>query len=277
MVSNLKDLVLYNKKMASIISAAVVLLFVLITCSVEKDEFRDYDEVVESGKLRVVTDYNSINYYILGDTAVGFQYELVNALCDSLNLEPEWIIENSFDESLRMLQDGEVELIARNIPITTELREKVAFSEKIIQLPQVLVQRKAKFNKGIKPVRNQLLLAGKTVYVPKNSPSILRINNLADEIADTIHIVQDDKYESEQLMMMVAKSEIDYAVCNQQIAKRNAVMMPELDINTAIGFVQIQAWAMNLSSEELKAKVDSFLVKYIKTNDFKKMYLRYYK
>ncbi len=276
MISKLKAFVSQNKKMIGIAASAILILFV-ITCSVENSEFRDYDEIVESGKLRVVTDYNSINYYIFGDTAVGFQYDLVNALCDSLNLKPEWVIENSFDESLRMLDDGDIDLIARNIPITTELKEQVLFSVGIIQLPQVLVQRKAEFNNDEEPIRNQLLLAGKTVYVPKNSPSILRINNLADEIADTIHIVQDDKYESEQLMMMVAKGEIDYAVCNRQIAKKNAVMMPELDINTAVGFTQLQAWAMNLSSDMLKQKVDSFLKKFTHTKDFREIYKKYYK
>ncbi len=277
MISKLKNYLLQNKKIVGIALVVILIILVAITCSVEKDEFRDYSEIQAEGKLRVVTDYNSIDYFIYGDTAVGFQYELVNALCDSLQLKPEWVVENSFDESLRMLDDGEVDLIARNIPITTELREQVSFSVGIIQIPQVLVQRKAEYNNQVEPIRNQLLLAGKTLYVPKNSPTILRINNLADEIADTIHIIQDDKYESEQLMMMVAKGEIDYAVCNRQIAKKNALMMPELDINTAVGFTQLQAWALNPSSEELKAKVDSFLMKFTHTEGFRDIYKRYYK
>ena len=71
-------------------------------------------------------------------------------------------------------------------------------------------------------VRSQLDLAGKTLNVVKGSPSILRIRNLGNEIGDTIYINEIEKYGSEQLIALVAHGDIDYAVCDEAIARSAA-------------------------------------------------------
>ena len=63
---------------------------------------------------------------------------------------------------------------------------------------------------------NQLDLAQKTLHVVKGSPSILRIQNLGNEIGDTIYIKEIEKYGSEQLISLVAHGDIDYAVCDRK-------------------------------------------------------------
>lgn len=258
-------------------SVLIILLTVggIIWTTSKGGKLRDYKEISHKGILRIATDYSTIDYYIEGDTAVGFQYELINILCDSLHVKPKWVINNSLEKNVADLLNGKVDLIARNIPVTSELRKQVSFSSPIIQLPQVLVQRKAEYNKGITPIRNQLLLAGKTVYVPQKSPNILRLHNLADEIADTIIVKEMPRYEAEQLMMMVAKGDIDYAVCDKQIAKQNALLTPELDVETAVSFTQMEAWAMRPSSPILKEKINSFLKQFLKTKTYRDICRKY--
>jgi ABC-type amino acid transport substrate-binding protein len=53
--------------------------------------------------------------------------------------------------------------------------------------------------------------------------------------------------------------------------------MPELDIETAVGFVQLQSWAMRPSSTELREKVDEFLVKFLQKKAYRDIYRRYFK
>lgn len=237
----------------------------------------DIEEIQAEGVLRVATDYSSVDYFMEGDSVSGFQYELVKVLCDSLGLKAEWVIENSLDKNIDDLNKGDIDLIARNIPVTTELRTQVAFSLPIINTKQVLIQRKAEYNNGIPPIRNQLFLAKKTIYVPVNSPSLLRLKNLETEIADTIYVTEMPDYEAEHLIMMVAKGDIDFAVCDVQTAKINADMLPEIDINTAISFTQMQSWAMRPSSFGLQAKVDTFLSRFLQTKEYRDIYRKYYK
>ena len=80
------------------------------------------------------------------------------------------------------------------------------------------MQRKVGENDSL-AIRSQLDLAGKTLNVVKGSPSILRIRNLSNEIGDTIYVNEIEKYGSEQLIAMVAHGDIDYAVCDEGIAR----------------------------------------------------------
>ena len=79
-------------------------------------------------------------------------------------------------------------------------------------------------------------------------PSILRIRNLGNEIGDTIYVEEIEKYGSEQLIALVAHGDIDYAVCDESIARTAADSIPQIDINTAISFTQFYSWGVSKQS-----------------------------
>lgn len=237
---------------------------------------RDYAEIQEEGILRMVTEYNLSGYYIAGDTIEGFQYELSQAIAQLSGLEVQTHLEMNLSKSFEELSSNQCDVIARNIPITSDLRDEYLFTEPIVFNKQVLVQRTAQANKGIDPIRNQLDLARKTLYIPKNSPARLRLQNLEHEIGDTIFIVEDELYSSEQLAIMVAKGDIDYAVCDQQIAQLSSKQLEEIDIKTDISFTQLQSWAVRKDSPVLCDSLNSWLKQIRESGLFDKIYNRYY-
>lgn len=237
---------------------------------------RDYPEIKEEGILRMVTEYNQSGYYIAGDTIEGFQYELSQAIAALSGLEVQTQLEMSLAESFRELSDNQCDVIARNIPITSEIKENHLFTEPIVFNKQVLVQRTKEANNGIQPIRNQLDLAQKTLYIPKNSPALLRLQNLAHEIGDTIYVKEDELYSSEQLAIMVAKGDINYAVCDQQIARLSKENLPEIDIDTDISFTQLQSWAVRKDSPILLDSLNSWLSQIKKSGLYDQIYKRYY-
>lgn len=237
---------------------------------------RDYTEIREEGILRMITEYSQSGYYIAGDTIEGFQYELSRAIALVSGLEVQTQLEMNLPESFRSLVQNKSDIIARNIPVTSDLNDTYLFTDPIVFNKQVLVQRTADANKGIQPIRNQINLANKTIYIPQNSPAILRLRHLADEIGDSIEIVEEALYSSEQLLIMVAKGDIDYAVCDQQVAQRLTNELPEIDTNTDISFTQLQAWAVRKDSPVLRDSLNSW-IKQIKENGlYNKIYKRYY-
>lgn len=237
---------------------------------------RDFQEIKESGVLNIVTDYNSTGYYISGDSVTGFQYEMVKALERDWQLKVNLFLENSLDENLNGLLEGRYDIVARNIPVDMTLREKFNFVESIILNKQVLVQRKAKFNHEVQPIRQHLQLAKKVIHVGKNSPVMLRLKNLSHEIGDTIFIEQDNTYATEQLVIMVAAGDIDFTVCDEEIAKQLASDLPEIDIETDIGFTQLQSWAVRKNSTDLLDSLNVWLTVFRDSREFKKMYKKYY-
>ena len=140
---------------------------------------------------------------------------------------------------------------------------------------QVLVQRKRPEGDSLL-IRNQLDLARKTLYIPQDSPALFRIQNLAHEIGDTIFVIEEQRYSSEQLMIMVETGEIDYAVCDQQIAKALQTRLPHVDCETDISFTQLQSWAVRKSSPLLLDSLNSWLRQLKQSGLYETIYKQYY-
>jgi len=219
---------------------------------------RDYPEIKETGILRVVMDYSPSGFFRTGDSIKGKQYRYIMALSEHLDIPVEIHLETTLQESLKGLNEGKYDLVARMIPVTSELRELVSFTENIMIDRQVLVQRKASDSTTIL-VRNLLELPGKKIYVPHGSPYIPRLKNLADEIGDTIQIEEMPDYESEHLIILVAKGDIDYAVCDYQTASKMVTAYPILDVTTDISFSQMHAWAVRKNSPQLLDSINGWI------------------
>lgn len=237
---------------------------------------RDYPQIKKEGVLRIITEYNNTGYYITGDTIEGFQYELSKAIASLSGLEVETHLDMSLTNSFKDLKENKYDIIARNIPITSEIKEEYLFTEPIVLNKQVLVQRNQQANNGILPIRNQLDLAQKTLYIPENSPSKLRLQNLESEIGDTIFIVEEPLYSTEQLIIMVAKGDIDYAVCDKNIAEKSKKQLPEIDIDTDISFTQLQSWAIRKNSPDLLDSLNNWFKQIRDSGLYDEIYKRYY-
>jgi membrane-bound lytic murein transglycosylase MltF len=239
-------------------------------------EIRDFSQIMASGRLNIVTDYNSIGYFISGYSVAGFQYEMIRALEKEWGIQVAIFIENALDDNLNGLNSQRYDIIARPIPVTAVLRDLFAFTQPIVLNKQVLVQRKSMYNNDIEPIRRHLDLARKTIHVSENSPVILRIDNLANEIGDTIYIEQSNIYETEQLVMLVASGEIDFTVSDERTARQLAENFPEIDIETDISFTQIESWAVRKDSPVLLDSLNAWLTRFRETDEFKRIYNRYY-
>ena len=237
---------------------------------------RDYSEIISSGDLNVVTDYNSIGLYASGDSLQGFQRDMILALEKEWGIKVNLFLENSLEENLEGLRTMQYDLVARNIPVNIQLKDSFAFTNPITLNKQVLVQRKQLYNDSIEPIRQHLDLARKTIHVAADSPAILRLNNLSHEIGDTIFIVEDPLYEAEQLVMMVASGDIDFTVCDEKTAEQLAKAIPEIDVETDISFTQLESWAVRKDSPVLLDSLNSWLHRFKETGEYKQIYRKYY-
>ena len=168
---------------------------------------------------------------------------------EAINLFAGTDIVMSFEERLKGLSEGRYDVIAYGILATSKLKDSLLLTSPIVLNKQVLVQRKENGENDSLYIRNQLDLARRTLHVVKGSPSILRIQNLGNEIGDTIYIKEIEKYGPEQLISLVAHGDIDYAVCDESIARAVADSLSQIDINTAISFTQFYSWAVSRSEE----------------------------
>jgi membrane-bound lytic murein transglycosylase MltF len=223
---------------------------------------KDYPAIQSTGVLNVVTEYNSVGYYVSGDTMAGLQYRLCRYIEKRSGLQVRISLENNWTRCLEKLKNHTYDVIAMNIPVTNESREYLAFTIPITQGKQVLAQRKPGPNDSLPLIRNQLDLAHKTVWVPAHSPGILRLHHLSEEIAEPIVIREIDHYTQEQILYGVAYGEADYAVVDKGIALKNAKLFPNLDVETDISFTQLQAWAVRPDAPVLLDSLNRWIADY---------------
>jgi membrane-bound lytic murein transglycosylase MltF len=269
-----KDFVKYAAPV--VVFVALFILFYPKKSEGETFAPRDYEEIKASGVLRAVTEYNAISYHAEEDTVGGFHYALLQAFAQSKGLQVEMTPVMSFSDRLEGVLTGRYDILAHSTPITSELRDTLLFTHPVQLSKLVLVQRRSEEADSAYAIHSQLDLAGKTLYVPQGSPALLRIRNLSNEIGDSIHVQEVEKYGSEQLLAMVAHGDIDYAVCDEEIARASQTDFPQLDIHTAISFTQFYAWGVNEASPALRDSLNTWLESYMKTADYRALKKRYF-
>ncbi len=241
------------------------------------------DDIKKRGVLKVVTDYNSTSYFIYRGQPMGYHYELLQELAKYLDVELEVTVNNDLDEKFMMLERGQVDIIAVNLTVTRERKKWVDFLEPLTQTKQVLVQRKPEnwekmSREELKDslITNHLSLSGKVIYVQKSSSFVNRLHVLSNDIGDTIY-VKEVNTGVEKLIEKVANGDIDYTVCDENIARINRAYYQNLDVSLALSFPQNLAWAIPKGSDELKQKLDKWLVDFKKTKKYALIYRKYYK
>lgn len=259
----------------------IALLAVIIANFIVKDKndgliIRDLPEIISSDEFRILTTYNSIGYFVEEDTTAGFQFELIHAILKDKNLNFTITPVMGIDEQVKLINEGKYDLLATNIAATTEFKEIIALTSPILKNKKVLVQRKDSLALKTTFISNQLELAKKKLHIIKNAPAILRIENLSNEIADTIYIEEVEKYGEEQLIALVAYGDIDYTVCDERIALKALERHPQLDASLAIGFTQFYSWGVNKNSTILLDSLNHWIEDFKLTDEYLSIYHKYY-
>lgn len=282
------------------IASTITLLVILLSCNVS--ETKSYkqntkqskdkinvenvvlDDVIKNKKLRAVTDYGSVSYLIYRGEPIGYQYELLTKLTDYLGVDLELVIESNLEKSIDMLNNGEVDLLAMGLTVTTERNSRFSFTHSIMTTRQVLVQRKPTDYMNMETadeieshlLRNTLDLANVEIHVQKGTVFSKRLETLSNEIADSITIIDDDR-EIEELITAVANNEIEYTVADENVAIINARYFRNIDVNTPLSFSQKIAWAAKHGQTGLVDTINSWLISFHNTLDERLLYNKYFK
>jgi membrane-bound lytic murein transglycosylase F len=278
------------KRIVKLLVLPVFLLFFMMNCKhtpeVKKETkpvVKSLEEIKQRGELVAITDYNSTNYFVYRGKTMGYQYDLLRQFAQYLGVKLKVKVSNNLQKNFQQLESGECDLLAVNLTVTKERSKRILFSQSIHETRQVLVQRKPDHWRKMsrrqvesKLLRNQLDLGEKIVYVQENSAYAKRLNHLSEEIGDSIQVIEMPEYESEQLIQLVARGEIDYTVCDEDIAKVNRTYYPNIDVKTAISFPQRIAWGLNKESGSLQQELNKWLVNFKKTKKYRRIYAKYF-
>jgi membrane-bound lytic murein transglycosylase F len=276
------------------IAALIVLLFAFCNRDnevvenqqvVKKPSNAVINKIKERNLLIATTDYNSTNYFVYRGEPMGYQYELLQAFADYLDVKLKIQINNDIESSFSCLDNNQCDVIALGLTVSKGRKEMVDFCDPMSQTRQILVQRKPENWRKMRNMdavekqllRNTLDLAGKTVYIQQNTIYKTRLENLSDEIGADIKVIEHPSATVEELITMVANGDIDYTVCDEHLALVNKKYHQDIDIETAISFPQNLAWAVKKGADGLRDTINAWMADFQKTRLSAYLYTKYFK
>jgi len=248
----------------------------LVDLQMKKQPVVELKHVKLRGKLRVITDFNSTNYFIYKGRTMGYQYDMLKALAKHLKVKLELSVNHDLESSFKALENGEVDLLGMNLAATQERLNKFNFTVPHSQSRQVIVQRLESLDSSIY-LRDKIDLVGRTVCVARGSSFEQRLLNISKEIGAQINVKSLDHVEEEELIAQVADGKIDYTIADENVALVNQNYYPNLDIKTQISFTQNLAWALRKGTTNLTRDINMWLIDFQKSKEYRRIYRKYFK
>ena len=256
----------------------IVLFVVLGACNNKTSE---NDSVIDSVQyklpdtLRVATLYSPTSYFIYRDAELGYDYSLVSQFCKDKSVAFHLVIAPNMSRMIEMLDSGKVDLIAYEIPKTSEYKSRVRHCGVVNYTTQVLVQPLINKKSSITDVTQ---LVGKDVYVEKDSKYHQRIENLNDELGGgiNVHIVDKDTLITEDLIRMVSNGEIPLTIVDSDIASLNKTYYKDLDVSLQLSFSQQSSWAVSSKATPLAKIIDEWFAQEAPSAKYTELHKRYF-
>ena len=227
--------------------------------------------------IAVAIEMSPTSYFFSGDTAVGFDYEMLNAIAKAHDLNLIFQPFVPVDYALDGLKKGQFDVVVATLPASSSLQNDFLSTDEVFVDRQVLVKLKDNTADSIETTPSQFKLLKDTVWITDSSPYRERIRNLSSELGDTIYIMSDPEYNAEQLVILTALGEIKQAVVNETIAKRIAQDYPQIDISTPVSLSQFQPWLLPQNKSDLRDSLNCWIEQFKQTPEYSKLTEKYFK
>jgi len=207
--------------------------------------------------LRVVTLYSPTSFFYYREQEMGYDYDLISRFASDKNMTLHLEVAPSLSAAVAMLDSGLVDVIAYEVPITSQYRAHVLPCGVENVTSQVLVQPKKTKGEHISDVTQ---LVGREIYVENNSKYHQRLINLNEELGGGIIIrpIDRDTLITEDLIAMVSEGQIPLTVVDSDIARINKTYYNDLDITMPISFPQRSAWGVSPDDRWLADSIDAW-------------------
>ena len=250
-------------------------LCLFVSCKEKKLPPHDFEQIKAKEELTIITLNSSTSYFIYKEEPMGYDYDLAQDFCDHHGLKLNVKVAENVKRLVEMLNNGEGDLIAYELPIQNELKDSVTYCGLQQVTHQVLVQQANKRDTIINDVTG---LLGKEVYVEANTKYHQRLLNLDSELGGgiKIHTVNEDTITSEDLIEMVSTGKIKYTIADEYIAKLNRTYYRNINISLQVSFEQRSSWAVRKDAPKLAEALNEWFASNDNTPVYRSITKKYF-
>ncbi|MDO6747411.1 membrane-bound lytic murein transglycosylase MltF [Gilvimarinus sp. 1_MG-2023] len=200
------------------------------------------EQVLQTGTLKVLSRNGPTTYYEGPHGKTGFEYALLQGFADYLGVELELLDEASLANMLRRIEAGQANLAAAGLSITPQRARKVLFTQPYLEVTQQLIYRRgAPKPKSIADLDGDLLVIGGSSHVE-------RLRELQAEYPE-LSWREQSSLEMIDLLEMVHRGEIDYAIVDSNAYAINAQTFPKAQLAFELGEAEQLGWAFTRQAD----------------------------
>ncbi len=217
----------------------------------------DLPRIKERKTLRVLVEGDEATLLARRGTAMGRERDLAVDFALAEGLTAEFILVESFDDLLPMLQAGKGDVVAAELTMTKARWAQVAFAHPWHSVKEVVVGRR-----GAKDLpRSREELAGREVHVRRGSAYAQSLEALAEE-GVAVKVVEVPVGEDpEGTAWRVGRGEVPLTVVDSHLLEAISAFNPDVEGLFPIAEGRQIAWAVRKDAQELRAALNRFVTR----------------
>jgi membrane-bound lytic murein transglycosylase F len=231
----------------------------------------DLRQIKRRRVIRVAMLNNSVAYFIYRGQEVGFQYELAELLSMRLGVRLEVVVPERPDDLLRLLVDDRADVALVTPTPHNPYLGRCVFSAPIDQAELVLVQPA-----GEPPVRSYGDLVGRTVHVRPASQYHTALQPVEMAVPGFRVAAAPDDLATEALIGQVGRGEIPLTVANSALLGVETTYRNDVQGSFVFAQARPLVFAVRKSSPKLLRRLNRFVERDCKGEDFERRYDRYF-
>ncbi|TLM78126.1 transporter substrate-binding domain-containing protein [Microbulbifer harenosus] len=236
------------------------------------DRIANWKEIKQSGVIRFLTYNRPSVYYLWKGVLMGIDYDLAKAFADKHGLQLQVIVV-PYDETLiDWLKAGRGDFAGALKNITQErIDQGIAFTTSYRETPEQVVSNRKK--PKIEQVQD---LAGRTLTLRAYSPFIATGRALERSGIDVNVEVAPPEMSIAEIVAKIAAGELDATIIDSDDILMAASLQADLLPGTLVSDPRPQGWMVMPQNRELLKKLDIFLAKYRKTEQYQQKIAAYF-
>ena len=229
-------------------------------------EQRDWPQILEAGRLRLLTLNTPTTYYLWRGTQLGFDYELVQSFAKQHGLALEVLVAPQHEDLFAWLQEGRGDLIAAGLTPTPErLAHGLRFTRPYVTVRETFVT-------GGRAITDLAQLAGQRVAVNPNTSYAATLAALQSQADFELAF---DTRQTQAILESVAAGDIDATLADSHRAELAATFYPNLNLGLAFDARGL-AWAVRENQAGLHRRLDEFVEQGYRGYEFNVLYNKYF-
>ncbi len=195
------------------------------------------ERIKNDGELVVVTRYGPTTFFKERGVSRGLEYDLVKVFAEELGVKVRFVIPESFEKVLSMVEEGEVHFAAAGLTVTPGREARVRFGPEYQKIIQQLI-----YHSGNRRPRSISDTARGVLEVIAGSSHEETLKSLKSEYP-SLHWEAQKELESRELLELVKQQLIDYTIADSNEVSLSRRFHPELKVALNLTGSQSLAWA----------------------------------